>query len=102
MDINSKEFKELLAQEKLVLVDFYAAWCGPCKVLTPIINQVAEAVSDIAVVRKVNVDKERSLAHKHRILSIPTMVFFKDGKEVQRIAGVRAKDDLLKIIAELV
>ena len=95
--VNKSNFEELLKSEKTVLVDFYADWCGPCKMLAPIIEQVANEVSDITV-GKVNVDESGELAAQFGISSIPTMIIFKDGVESRRIIGFKPKD---AIIAEL-
>ena len=93
--INSaKEFDELVESGKNVLVDFYADWCGPCKMLSPIIDEIAEECTDITV-GKVNVDENNLLAAKYNVMSIPTMIIFKNGKEQARLVGVRPKEDIL-------
>ncbi len=81
---------------KIVLVDFWAAWCGPCKMMAPVLNEVANELSGNKAVGKVDVDKFQSLAAKFRVRSIPTLIIFKDGKEVNRFVGVKQKDFLLK------
>ena len=81
---NSANFEEeVLKSEKPVLIDFYADWCGPCKMLSPIIDEIAEENSDIKVV-KVNVDDSQDLAMKYQVMSIPTLVVIKNGKEINR------------------
>lgn len=80
------------------LVDFYADWCGPCRIVSPIVDEIAEERSDITV-GKVNVDDENALAMKYGVMSIPTLIVFKDGKEAARIVGARPK---AAILAELV
>ena len=80
------------------LVDFYADWCGPCRMLSPVIDEIAEERPDITV-GKINVDNENALAMKFGVMSIPTLIIFKDGKETARIVGARPKADIL---AELV
>jgi len=80
------------------LVDFYADWCGPCRMLSPVIDEIAEERPDITV-GKINVDNENALAMKYGVMSIPTLIIFKDGKETARIVGARPKADIL---AELV
>ncbi len=82
----------------LVLVDFWADWCMPCKMMAPILNDVAEAAEGTARVCKLNVDEHQSVAAKYGIRSIPTMILFKDGKEVERIVGVKQKDVILASI----
>ena len=80
---------------KLVLVDFWAEWCGPCKMMLPILNDVAANSGDNFKVAKVDVDKNQALAQKYGIRSIPTLVAFKDGQEVARFVGVKNKNFLM-------
>ena len=80
-----------------VLVDFYADWCGPCKMIAPIIEEIANEKTDITV-GKVNVDDDASIAIKLGIASIPTLIVFKDGKEASRIVGYRPKSDILALL----
>jgi len=79
-----------------VLVDFWASWCMPCKMMVPVLNEVAEEVDGKVTIAKVNVDEQKATAAKFGIRSIPTMVLFQNGKEVKRIVGVKTKDYLLK------
>lgn len=79
------------------LVDFYADWCGPCKMVSPIVDEIANERSDITV-GKVNVDENNALAVKYGVVSIPTLIVFKDGKEHARIIGYRPKDDILAML----
>ena len=90
--INEKEFKELVS-DGLVLVDFFAEWCGPCRMLAPILEDFASEESDIAVY-KVNVDNEPDLAREFQVSSIPTMILFKDGKQIDKKIGFAPKDAL--------
>ena len=93
--INKEEFKDLVLNSKEpVLVDFYADWCGPCKMLSPIMDDI----STDNKVYKVNVDKEELLAREYGVMSIPCVVAFKDGKEINRSVGLRSKDDILELI----
>ncbi len=85
---------EIIENTGIALVDFYADWCGPCKMLSPIIDEIAEERTDITV-GKVNVDENNSLAAKYNVMSIPTMIIFKNGKEQARVVGVRPKEDIL-------
>lgn len=86
--VNSQNFEEeVIKSEKPVLIDFYADWCGPCKMLSPIIDEIAEENSDIKVV-KVNVDDSQDLAMKYQVMSIPTLVVIKNGEEVNRSVGL--------------
>ena len=93
--LNNHNFQnEIIENTGLALVDFYADWCGPCKMLSPIIDEIAEERTDITV-GKVNVDENNSLAAKYNVMSIPTMIIFKNGKEQARVIGVRPKEDIL-------
>ena len=95
--ITKENFNELINEEKLTLVDFYADWCGPCKALGPVIEEIAEEMKGINV-GKVNVDNERDLAVQFGVRSIPTMIIFKDGKEVDRLVGFLPKEQILEKI----
>ena len=93
--INDLNFEnEILNCNKTALVDFYADWCGPCKMVSPIIEEIANERTDI-VVGKVNVDEIPRLAMKYNVNSIPTLIVFKDGAEINRIVGYRPKEDIL-------
>ena len=95
--LNQNNFNNAIANGT-ALVDFYADWCGPCRMVSPIVDAIAEERSDITV-GKVNVDNENDLAMKYGVMSIPTLIVFKDGKETARIVGAGSKD---VILAELV
>lgn len=82
----------------IVLVDFWADWCMPCKMMAPILNEVAEATEGTATIYKLNVDEQQQMAAKYGIRNIPTMILFKDGKEVERIIGVKPKDYIISSI----
>lgn len=79
---------------KPVLVDFWAPWCGPCKMVGPEVEAVAEAYAGKAAVAKVNVDEQQKLASEYNVMSIPTMILFKDGKEVERLVGYRPQKEI--------
>lgn len=100
--LNEDNFEqEVEKSSRLVVVDFWAEWCGPCKMLGPIIDEIADENQEDAVIAKLNVDEERNLARKFRVMSIPSILFFKDGKEVDRMVGVQSKEDLLNKIESL-
>lgn len=98
LKVTSENFEsEVLQSDKPVLIDFYADWCGPCKMLSPIVDEVAEENTDIKVV-KINVDNAQDLAMKYQVMSIPTLVVIKDGKEVNRSVGLIDKTDVISLI----
>ena len=95
-------FDGLLESEKLVIVDFWATWCGPCRMLSPLLDEVEEEMADKIVVVKVNIDDAEEIAMRYRIMSIPTLIFFKNGQMVDRSVGAMPKNVLLdKINANL-
>ncbi len=87
--------QEVLKSDKTVLVDFWASWCGPCRMFSPIVDQAAEELEGVAKVGKVNVDEEPELARKYGIMSIPTLMAFKNGQVVDKVMGVQGKDAVL-------
>ena len=98
LKVTSENFEsEVLQSDKPVLIDFYADWCGPCKMLSPIVDEVAEENTDIKVV-KINVDNAQDLAMKYQVMSIPTLVVIKDGKEINRSVGLIDKVDVINLI----
>jgi len=92
------KFSELINGDKPVLVDFHADWCGPCKVLGPIIKEVASEVGDKVKILKVDVDKNQAASIKYGIKGVPTMILFKKGEIVWRQSGVVPKEEILKIL----
>ena len=90
-------FDKALSQGKLMMVDFWADWCGPCKMLGPVIEQLAGQYPDV-VVGKVNVDDEQELALRYGVMSIPTVIFFKDGKEIDRKVGVMPPEAFTQVL----
>ena len=94
--LNQNNFQNAIASGT-ALVDFYADWCGPCRMVSPIVDEIAEERADITV-GKVNVDDENALAMNYGVMSIPTLIVFKEGKEAARIVGARPK---AAILAEL-
>ena len=88
-------FEELLQDEKLVIVDFWATWCGPCRMLSPLLDEVEEEMADKISVVKVNVDDADEIAMKYRIMNIPTLLFFKGGQLVDKTVGAMPKNVLV-------
>ena len=100
IDLDEKKFKEMVIDSKEeMLVDFYADWCGPCKMMAPILESIAEDDNSFKVAR-INTDEADDLSREYGIMSIPCIIYFKDGKEVSRSVGLVSKDDLLKIVGE--
>ena len=98
--INKEKFEiEVLKSEKLVLVDFFATWCGPCQMLAPILEELSKETQDCDIV-KIDIDQERDLAIENEIEFVPTVVLFKQGKEVDRITGVLDKNEILEKIEQ--
>ena len=98
IEFTDDNVKEYIAGGKPVVVDCWATWCGPCMRMSPIIEQLAEEYEGKAYIGKYNVDENTELAAEHRIMSIPTILFFKDGKLVNRLAGSQAKSALANAI----
>lgn len=97
LKVTSANFeKEVLNSDKTTLIDFYADWCGPCKMISPIIESIANENEDIKVV-KINVDEAQDLAMEYQVMSIPTIVIIKNGKEVKRNVGVASKEQILEM-----
>ena len=94
--LTATEFDKIIENNDRVLVDFWANWCGPCRMLAPVLEKVAEE-EDI-LIAKVNVDEEGELAAKYSIMSIPTMIFFKKGEASERLVGLREKSEILGLI----
>ena len=95
--LNKEIYNEIVNAEKKVLIDFYADWCGPCRMLSPIVDEIANERDDI-VVAKVNVDDEPELAEKFGVISIPTLVVMHSGQVVNKSSGARPKADVLKLL----
>ncbi|HIX90317.1 MAG TPA: thioredoxin [Candidatus Agathobaculum pullicola] len=94
---NTNFDSEVLTSEKPVLIDFWASWCGPCKMLSPVIDKIADEISDVKI-GKVNVDEQPELARQFGVMSIPTLVFMKNGKIVQQSVGVQPKEAIMSMI----
>lgn len=98
LKLSSENFKEeVLNSEKPVLVDFYADWCGPCNAMAPVIEELAKELEEKAKVGKINVDENSDIAVEYNVMSIPTLIIFKNGKEEKRLVGLRDKEELLSM-----
>lgn len=94
----SQKFNEIIQSETPVLIDFFADWCGPCKMLAPILKEVKEELGDGVKIIKIDVDKNQQLAAKYQVRGVPTMIVFKDGEQKWRQSGVLQKDDIVNVI----
>ena len=96
--VNKENFDEIKSSALPVLLDFYADWCGPCRMVAPIVHEIAEENENV-IVGKINVDDEPELAQKFGVMSIPTLVVLKNGEEVARATGARAKPQILAMLS---
>lgn len=92
------KFSELINQDVPVLVDFFAEWCGPCKMLAPVLKQVKDDLGDSISIIKIDVDKNQALASKYQVKGVPTMLLFKKGKQIWRRSGLLQKDEIINVI----
>ena len=96
--INNDNFqKEVMESEKPVLLDFWASWCGPCKSLSPIIDEIADENPNVKIC-KINIDEERELAEQFNIMSVPTLLVIKDGKVVSQTVGLKPKNQIISML----
>ena len=95
---NKETFETALAEGKLMMVDFWAEWCVPCQMLGPVIESLADRYEGRAVIGKINTDEEQALAMSFQITGIPTVIFFKDGKEIDRLVGVMPPDAFIQVL----
>ncbi|MCP4053089.1 MULTISPECIES: thioredoxin [Mesoflavibacter] len=95
------KFSDIINQDKPVLIDFFAEWCGPCKMMSPILKEVKDNLKDRISIIKIDVDKNQALAAKYQVRGVPTLMIFKNGKQVWRQSGVLQKDEIINIITNL-
>ncbi|HJD77429.1 thioredoxin [Corynebacterium pollutisoli] len=96
IEVTQSNFREVVVEaDKPVIVDFWAEWCGPCKKLSPVLDELSEELGDAVTIAKVNVDEERTLGAMFQIMSIPAVLFFKDGEKVDEFIGVRPRSHIM-------
>jgi thioredoxin 1 len=95
-----KAFTEIINNDKPVLIDFYATWCGPCQMLGPVLKQVKDNLGDGVSIIKIDVDKNQEIAASYQIKGVPTMMLFQNGKQLWRQSGVLSKDEIIRVIVE--
>jgi thioredoxin 1 len=96
----NSSFENIIKSEKPVLVDFFATWCGPCKVLAPILKEVKDNLGDRISIIKIDVDKNQQVASQYQVRGVPTMILFQNGKQLWRQSGVVEKGDIIKVVLE--
>jgi thioredoxin len=99
-ELNENDFDAAVQGAKVALVDFWAPWCGPCRMVAPHVEAVAEKLDGEAAFLKVNVDDNQALAQRYGVMSIPTLLIFKDGEEASRMVGARGREDIESAVRE--
>ena len=100
--VSDATFQEAISSDKAVIVDFWAEWCGPCKMVEPILDEIAGEYSEKLVLAKLNIDDNPQTAADYGVMSIPTMIVFKDGQKAKTIVGARPKHQMLKELSEFI
>ena len=95
IEVTDDTFESTIADNKLVLVDFWAPWCGPCRMVAPVLDEIAGEHGDKVTIAKVNTDENQVVASKHGIMSIPTMMLFKDGEKIDQMVGALPKPQIM-------
>ena len=93
-------FDAIIQSQKPVLVDFFATWCGPCKMLSPVLKEVKDSLGDTNSIIKIDVDKNQQISSKYQVRGVPTMILFQNGKQLWRQSGVLTKEQIIKTILE--
>ena len=101
IQLSQSDFEEIISSDVPVLVDFWASWCGPCRMMAPVIDELADEFSDKAKICKLNVDDNTEIASRYKVMSIPTVLIFKSGAEVSRDVGVKSKDYFLEKLTSM-
>ena len=100
--LDGNNFSAIISSDKPVLVDFWAAWCGPCKMIAPVVEEIAQMFQGKLDVGKLNVDENGAIAAEYGVMSIPTLIIFKDGKEAERFVGYKPKEELAALVGKYV
>ncbi|MFV5691959.1 thioredoxin [Flavobacterium sp. LT1R49] len=98
--IKMSNFDTIIKSEKPVLIDFFATWCGPCKMLSPILREVKDSLGDRVSIIKIDVDKNQQISSQYQVRGVPTMILFQNGKQLWRQSGVLTKEEIIKTIIE--
>lgn len=101
MEINNSNFEEITKSEKLVIIDFWATWCGPCRALSPIMDELSEEYKDEVIIGKCDTEENNDIAMQFGVRNIPMLVFLKNGEVVETLVGLQRKADLQKLIDTL-
>jgi thioredoxin 1 len=98
--VEMSNFDTIIQSEKPVLIDFFATWCGPCKMLSPILKEVKDSLGDRVSIIKIDVDKNQQISSQYQVRGVPTMILFQNGKQLWRQSGVLTKEEIIKTILE--